>query len=46
MNFQNKINIEFEKLNKWFAANQLALNYEELNFILSLTLVIQIIWIY
>jgi len=46
MNFQNKINIVFDKLNKWFTANQLALNYEKTKFILSLTLVIQIIWIY
>jgi len=46
MNFQNKINIVFDKLNKCFTANQLALNYEKTKFILSLTLVIQIIWIY
>jgi len=46
MNFQNKINIVFDKLNKYFTANQLALNYEKTKFILSLTLVIQIIWIY
>ena len=45
MNFQNKINIVFDKLNKWFTANQLALNYKKTKFILSLTLVIQIIWI-
>jgi hypothetical protein len=46
MNFQNKINIVFNKLNKCFTANQLALNYEKTKYILSLTLVIQIIWVY
>ena len=46
MNFENKINIVLDKLNKWFTANHLALNYEKTEFILSLTLVIQIIWIY
>jgi hypothetical protein len=33
MNFQNKISIIFDKLNKWFAANQLALNYGKTKFI-------------
>ena len=35
MNFQNKLNVVFDKLNKWFTANQLALNYEKTKFILS-----------
>jgi hypothetical protein len=33
MNFQNKINMVFDKLNKWSTAHQWAFNYEKTKFI-------------